>query len=150
MIRFVVAQSPPWPKTWKAQTSSGPGVGCAHTTQRLIADQPCRLTDLSICLSSFERIDLGMACRRFLLTSLAVALAAPLAVEAQHTAGRVWKIGFLGGSPVLTHPESLHGAKTLRARIVRPRLPESERDMTWPALVKVDVRPLGQPPTSGR
>src|SRR4029077_16955389 len=37
MIRFPVAQSSPWPKTWKAQTSSGPSVGCAHTTQRLIA-----------------------------------------------------------------------------------------------------------------
>ena len=36
MIRFPVAQSSPWPKTWKAQTSSWPGVGCAHTTQRLI------------------------------------------------------------------------------------------------------------------
>ena len=33
---------------------------------------------------------------------------------------------------VLAHPESLHGAKVLRARIARPGLPESERETTWP------------------
>ena len=41
---------------------------------------------------------------------------------------------------VLTHPAVLHGAKSLRARIQRPGLPESERDMTWPAHVRVDIR----------
>ena len=34
---------------------------------------------------------------------------------------------------VLTHPAVLHGAK-------RPGLPESERDMTWPAHERVDIR----------
>ena len=37
--------------------------------------------------------------RRFLLTSLAGALAVPLAAEAQKAAEKVWKIGFLGASP---------------------------------------------------
>jgi hypothetical protein len=41
---------------------------------------------------------------------------------------------------VLTHPAVLHGAKSLRARIQRPGLPESERDMTWPAHERVDIR----------
>jgi hypothetical protein len=41
---------------------------------------------------------------------------------------------------VLTHPAVLHGAKILRARIQRPGLPESERDMTWPAHERVDIR----------
>jgi hypothetical protein len=41
---------------------------------------------------------------------------------------------------VVTRPEVLHGAKTLRARIQRPGLPESEREMTWPAHVRVEVR----------
>jgi hypothetical protein len=41
---------------------------------------------------------------------------------------------------VVTRPEVLHGAKTLRARIQRPGLPESEREMTWPAHVQVKVR----------
>ena len=36
--------------------------------------------------------------RRFLLTSLAGALAAPRGAEAQPQ-GKVWKIGFLGPSP---------------------------------------------------
>jgi putative tryptophan/tyrosine transport system substrate-binding protein len=38
-----------------------------------------------------------MDCRRFLLTSVAGALGAPLAIEAQ-TAGKVAKIGYLSGS----------------------------------------------------
>src|SRR4051794_4853779 len=41
--------------------------------------------------------------RRFLLASLAGALVAPLAAEAQQT-GKVWKIGFLGPSPSGTAP----------------------------------------------
>ena len=41
---------------------------------------------------------------------------------------------------VVTHPAVLHGAKSLRARIQRPGLPETERDMTWPAHVRVDIR----------
>jgi hypothetical protein len=30
---------------------------------------------------------------------------------------------------VVTHPASLHGGKSLRARILRPGLPETEREM---------------------
>jgi hypothetical protein len=41
---------------------------------------------------------------------------------------------------VLTRPAVLHGAKTLRARIQRPGLPESEREITWPAHVRVEIR----------
>jgi hypothetical protein len=37
---------------------------------------------------------------------------------------------------VVTRSAILHGGKSLRARIRRPGLPESERDMTWPAHVK--------------
>jgi hypothetical protein len=41
---------------------------------------------------------------------------------------------------LVTRPEVLHGAKSLRARIQRPGLPESEREMTWPAHVRVQIR----------
>jgi hypothetical protein len=41
---------------------------------------------------------------------------------------------------VVTHPAALHGGKSLRASIRRPGLPETERDMTWPAHVRVDIR----------
>ena len=41
---------------------------------------------------------------------------------------------------VLTHPTAMHGAKTLRARVVRPGLPESEREVTWPAHTHVAIR----------
>jgi hypothetical protein len=41
---------------------------------------------------------------------------------------------------VLTRPAVLHGAKTLRARIQRPGLPESEREITWPAHVRIEIR----------
>ena len=41
---------------------------------------------------------------------------------------------------VLTHPVVLHGGKSLRARIRRPGIPETERDMLWPAHVMVDIR----------
>lgn len=32
---------------------------------------------------------------------------------------------------VLTRPAALHGGKSLRARIQRPGVPETEREMTW-------------------
>jgi hypothetical protein len=41
---------------------------------------------------------------------------------------------------VVTHPGALHGGKSLRARIQRPGLPGTERDMTWPAHERVDIR----------
>ena len=41
---------------------------------------------------------------------------------------------------VLTHPAALHGGKSLRARVQRAGLPETERDMTWPAHVRVEIR----------
>ena len=41
---------------------------------------------------------------------------------------------------VLTHPAVLHGGKSLRARIPRPGLPESEREMTWPAHERLEIR----------
>jgi len=34
---------------------------------------------------------------------------------------------------VLTHPSAMHGPKNFRARVVRPGLPESEREVKWPA-----------------
>jgi hypothetical protein len=34
---------------------------------------------------------------------------------------------------VLTRPAALHGGKSLRARIQRPGVPETEREMTWQA-----------------
>ena len=40
---------------------------------------------------------------------------------------------------VVTHPAALHGGKSLRARIRRPGLPETERDMTWPAHVRIKI-----------
>ena len=40
---------------------------------------------------------------------------------------------------VVTQPAALHGGKSLRARIRRPELPETERDMTWAAHVRVDI-----------
>ena len=41
---------------------------------------------------------------------------------------------------VVTHPASLHGGKSLRARVQRPELPESEREITWPAYGRIEVR----------
>jgi hypothetical protein len=41
---------------------------------------------------------------------------------------------------VVTRPEVLHGAKILRARIQRPGLPESEREITWPAHVRIEIQ----------
>jgi hypothetical protein len=41
---------------------------------------------------------------------------------------------------VLTHPTAMHGAKALRARVVRPGLPETEREVTWEAHKRVTRR----------
>jgi hypothetical protein len=41
---------------------------------------------------------------------------------------------------VLTHPTAMYGAKRLRARVVRPDVPESEREVTWPAHEHVAIR----------
>ena len=41
---------------------------------------------------------------------------------------------------VVTRPAILHGGKSLRARIQRPGLPESEREVTWPAHERVEIR----------
>jgi hypothetical protein len=43
-------------------------------------------------------------------------------------------------SEVLTRPAALHGGKSMRARIRRPGLPETERDMTWSAHERVEIR----------
>ena len=52
--------------------------------------------------------------RRFLLTSLAATLTAPLAAEAQQ-AGKVWRIGFLGGTTVPELVEAVRqGLRELR------------------------------------
>jgi hypothetical protein len=41
---------------------------------------------------------------------------------------------------VVTHPAVLHGGKNLRARIQRPGLSESEREITWSAHERVEIR----------
>lgn len=41
---------------------------------------------------------------------------------------------------VLSHPTAIHGAKTLRARVVRPGLPETEREVTWLAHERIEIR----------
>ena len=41
---------------------------------------------------------------------------------------------------VVSHPATLHGAKSLRARVKRTAPPADERDVTWPAHVKVEIR----------
>ena len=41
---------------------------------------------------------------------------------------------------VLTRPAHMHGGKMLRVRIRRPGIPETERDMSWPAHERVEVR----------
>jgi hypothetical protein len=41
---------------------------------------------------------------------------------------------------VLTHPTAMHGAKRLLARVVRPGVPETEREVTWPAHERVTIR----------
>ena len=41
---------------------------------------------------------------------------------------------------VVSHPATLHGAKSLHARVRRAYQPGAERDVTWPAHVRVDIR----------
>jgi hypothetical protein len=41
---------------------------------------------------------------------------------------------------VVSHPATLHGAKSLRARVRRTEPPAAERDVTWPAHVRVEIR----------
>jgi hypothetical protein len=41
---------------------------------------------------------------------------------------------------VLTHPTTMHGAKTLCARVARPGVPETEREVTWLAHERVAIR----------
>ena len=41
---------------------------------------------------------------------------------------------------VVTQPAAFQGGKSLRARIRRPGLPETEREMTWPAHITVQIR----------
>jgi hypothetical protein len=41
---------------------------------------------------------------------------------------------------VVTRPKGMHGGKNLRARIVRPGVPETERDMIWAAHERVEIR----------
>jgi hypothetical protein len=41
---------------------------------------------------------------------------------------------------VVSRPATLHGAKSLRARVRRAESPADERDMTWPAHVRVEIR----------
>jgi hypothetical protein len=41
---------------------------------------------------------------------------------------------------ILTHPTAMHGAKRHRFRIARPGVPESEREVTWPAHERVAIR----------
>jgi hypothetical protein len=41
---------------------------------------------------------------------------------------------------VVSHPATLHGAKSLRARVRRTDQPAAERDVTWPAHVRVEIR----------
>ena len=41
---------------------------------------------------------------------------------------------------VVSHPATLHGAKSLRARVRRVEQPATERDVTWPAHVRVEIR----------
>jgi hypothetical protein len=41
---------------------------------------------------------------------------------------------------VVSHPATLHGAKSLRARVRRTGPPANERAVTWPAHVRVEIR----------
>jgi hypothetical protein len=41
---------------------------------------------------------------------------------------------------IVSRPHVLHGGKAVRARVARPGVPRSERDMTWPAHVHVTIR----------
>jgi hypothetical protein len=41
---------------------------------------------------------------------------------------------------VVSHPATLHGAKSLRARVQQAVESATERDVTWPAHVRVEIR----------
>jgi hypothetical protein len=41
---------------------------------------------------------------------------------------------------VVSHATTLYGAKSLRARVRRTEQPAAERDVTWPAHVRVEIR----------
>ena len=41
---------------------------------------------------------------------------------------------------IVTRPSTTHGGKSLRARVRRPGVPETETEMTWPAYTKVEIR----------
>jgi hypothetical protein len=41
---------------------------------------------------------------------------------------------------VVTRLTAMLGAKDMRARVRRPGIPETERDMIWPAHVRVEIR----------
>jgi hypothetical protein len=41
---------------------------------------------------------------------------------------------------VVSHPATLHGGKSLRARVRRTELPATERDVTWLAHERVEIR----------
>jgi hypothetical protein len=41
---------------------------------------------------------------------------------------------------VVSRPVLLHGGKSLRVRIRRPGLPESEREVIWPAHIEVEIQ----------
>jgi hypothetical protein len=41
---------------------------------------------------------------------------------------------------LVTRPAVMHGAKNVRARVVRPGLPETERPVTWAAHERVTIR----------
>jgi hypothetical protein len=41
---------------------------------------------------------------------------------------------------VVSRPATLHGAKRVRARVRRTEPPAAERDVTWPAHVRVEIR----------
>jgi hypothetical protein len=46
---------------------------------------------------------------------------------------------------VLTHPAAMHGAKTLRARVVRPGVPETEREVIFSAHERIQIRRDAKP-----
>ena len=41
---------------------------------------------------------------------------------------------------VMSHAAALHGAKSLRARVRRAEQPVDERDVTWPAHVRIEIQ----------
>jgi hypothetical protein len=50
---------------------------------------------------------------------------------------------------MVTHPATLLGGKSLRARIRRAGLPETEREVTWPAHERVEIRRGPKPEQAG-